>query len=448
MVAEEEDVGEGVDERLPDASLLALASDGDLPALIRRDPRALRRFRDDRGSSLLHYAAGSGRADVCRHLLRVAGVDANDRSVDGGRTALHWAARNGRTDVCRMLVLEHGASVDAPARGEVTPLELAIWQCQLETATCLVGELGADPHRPNAWGCTTAHWLGKSPMCDVEDGEATERLERVCDWLFGDCGVCYDRANHHGQTPLHKAAYAGNFVVAEYLCTKRGVLDDVRDDNGNTAADCAERSRNFELAKWLRRNASAEIHRAVEVLVLRKSDPSIVPSPEKLRAAYLNLARRHHPEVSDQCVRRWNSIRDAHELLQSWWREDSDHFDRLIRMLSRNRRLLEHQKLCWHVSWHERQRPTVDNDALAEFESRLVRLLSGESFLQTGLCLAQLPREYEKNFHAKVPSPRDYGCRKLMQLLRERCRYVNVETVDGLKKAVLQAADCTIHTNR
>ena len=53
-------------------------------------------------------------------------------------------------------------------------------------------------------------------------------------------------------------------------------------------------------------------------------------------------------------------------------------------------------------------------------QSRLVRLLSSDSFVESGLCLAQLPKEYEKNYpQQKVPNPKEYGYHKLIQLLRK-----------------------------
>ena len=73
----------------------------------------------------------------------------------------------------------------------------------------------------------------------------------------------YNSPNNHGQTPLHKAAYAGNLTVVQYLVEQFDVVDDIRDNHGNTTADCAERSQNNELAKWIRRHASIEIHQAI-----------------------------------------------------------------------------------------------------------------------------------------------------------------------------------------
>ena len=78
----------------------------------------------------------------------------------------------------------------------------------------------------------------------------------------------------------------------------------------------------------------------------------------------------------------------------------------------------------WHNEHKQQQsleeRSNINTD-LAEFQSRLVRLLSSESLIESGLYLAQLPKEYEKNYQEKVPIPKDYGYRKLIQLLQNEC---------------------------
>ena len=48
------------------------------------------------------------------------------------------------------------------------------------------------------------------------------------------------------------------------------VVDDIRDNHCNTTADCAERSQYNELAKWIRRYASIEVHDAIKMLGLEK----------------------------------------------------------------------------------------------------------------------------------------------------------------------------------
>ena len=84
----------------------------------------------------------------------------------------------------------------------------------------------------------------------------------------------YNSPNNHGQAPLHKAAYVGNLTVVQYLVEQFNVVDDIRDNHGNCIRLCRTESEN-ELAKWIRRYASIEVHQAINVLGLEKEKQSI-----------------------------------------------------------------------------------------------------------------------------------------------------------------------------
>ncbi|CAJ1959395.1 unnamed protein product [Cylindrotheca closterium] len=334
---------------------------GDLESIAKCSPSELKKCTDKNGSTLLHYAAGNGNLEICKYLLQECEFKVEESSQKTGRAALHWAARNGHASICQTLVDEFGARVDSLARGQVTPLQLAIWQCHLSTAKCLVEKLGANPHFPNSWGCGIGHWLGKSPIYDGSQGSKIQ-LREACDWLFGHCGVEYNLPNNYGQCPLHKAAYAGNLIVAQYLVETYGIVDSVRDFNGNSAADCAERSQQHEVACWLRRFASPPFHNAIACLGFAAGER---PSIWEIRRSYLDLAKKHHPDkVSSSCdgshnesaIARWNEIQQSFRLLASWWQDPPDVFDLHIRMACRNAKLLEYEKLCWIPSWHKEQK--------------------------------------------------------------------------------------------
>ena len=102
-------------------------------------------------------------------------------------------------------------------------------------------QIGSNPHHPNRW-CTTAHWVGKSPIQDVE------LVRQTC-----ECGYLYN-VRWSIILPMDKRlciklhTYIGNLTVVQF-----DVVDDIRDNHGNTAADCAERCQNNELANWIRR---------------------------------------------------------------------------------------------------------------------------------------------------------------------------------------------------
>ena len=109
---------------------------------------------------------------------------------------------------------------------------------------------------------------------------------------------------------------------------------------------------------------------------------------------------------------------------------------------------MEHKRIRWHDNWHnehEQQQQSLEendniNTDLAEFQSRLVRLLSSDSLIESGLCLAQLPKEYEKNYQQSVPNPKDYGYRKLIQLLQKECPCITVTVNADTKQAFLRVA--------
>ncbi|KAL3938279.1 MAG: hypothetical protein SGBAC_006781 [Bacillariaceae sp.] len=443
-------------------TIIQLVMHGDLESIARCSPSELKKCTDKNGSTLLHYAAGNGSMDICKHLIQKHDFQVEESSRNNGRTALHWAARNGHTSICQTLVNGFGAQVDSLAKGQVTPLQLAIWQCHLTTAKCLVQDLGANPHFPNSWGCGIGHWLGKSPIYDGSKGSKI-LLQEACDWLFGHCQVDYNLPNNHGQCPLHKAAYSGNLIVAQYLVETYSLVDSIRDHNGNSAADCAERSQQHEMACWLRRYASPPFHNAIVCLGFPAGGR---PGLAEIRRSYLDLAKRHHPDKAsyssdgsqnERAIARWNEIQQSFRLLASWWEDPPEVFDLHIRMACQNAKLLEYRKLCWIPSWHEEQTPKEEllnsnrnnnpsenpsdtKETLKDFEAKLVRLLSSESFLKSGLSLSQLSKEYQKNWHIPIPKPREFGCRKLSYLLETKCPRIQVEKTSGLQEPVVRVA--------
>jgi hypothetical protein len=132
-----------------------------------------------------------------------------------------------------------------------------------------------------------------------------QELMDCCDWLFTELQIPYAISNHHVQTPLHKAAYAGNLPVLRYLVDRLGMRDDQQDQVGNTAANCAERgtphnnnnhnhhSIHTIVARWLRRHACPILFQALRDLGL----PECLPPPPcfDIRASFVRIAKSCHP---------------------------------------------------------------------------------------------------------------------------------------------------------
>ena len=443
--------------------------------------------RDAHGSTLLHYAAGCGQIQLARYLLSISCSIQDVSSTNTGRSALHWAARNGHTDICRLFLIqsqESSSDPDVLAKGQVTPLQLAVWQGHLETCQCLVQEFGANPHFINDWGCSVAHWLGKCPIyhensrTSTDQEEATSEssrhhLYRMCDWLFEDCQVPYNKANFYGQTPIHKAAYAGNIPILECLVNTYGLLDTVRDQQGNSAADCAERGQQYEAARWIRRHASPFLSQALDQLGLKWDVRTMnLPSVVEIRGQFKRLAKVFHPDrqqpqsPQSSSSNRWNGICTAYTLIMAWW-NDPEFYDILIRLQSRNEALREHLRLKWTDEWHEsisqhvqkhrtssstsemrnnsgklkkqkakRQRRPLSDTQMQEleaFETKLIAMV--QSFPNQSLPLSQLPKEFEKNWRQSIPTPRNYACRTLRFLIESYCPNICVEFCDEMSRS-------------
>jgi ankyrin repeat protein len=404
--------------------------------------------RNKDGASLLHYAAGNGHYDVCHFLLllqqqqlhlkndeKVVKEDEewlfNVKSIKSQRTALHWAARNGHLPVVKLLVAamkQHRnptgyGIVDSMAKGMVTPLQLCVWQGHVHCVRWLIEQAGANPTLENGWGCTLAHWLAKSPIygqarAGVEVGEganvndsdhdgttddhddavhftaikiktAWNSMWKLCDYFHTTLNMDWTLANYQGQTPLHKAAFAGNMPVLTYLVHHHLMLDSLRDNQLLLAADCAERGRQFQTATWLRLQASPLLWiQSYDILFgkssVQSSDkrPLKAPAIGKIRHAYRRLVQQYHPDRQQQQQRQqqhqqssflpcdtntispsfqsslnitWSNLQDAYTLWMAYW-NDPLHASERIRQQTRHKHLQQLPPLLkWQSGWHDNE---------------------------------------------------------------------------------------------
>jgi uncharacterized membrane protein len=157
--------------------------------------------RDQRGVSLLHWAAGTGNVNALQELLphfpdKIWTMTERDRA-----TPLHWAAAGttaqefgtgGHVEICRAL-LDHVPAVSA--KSYVNHLTLdgnsalmwAAWSGTLGTVKMLV-QNRADANVTNRHGCSVAHWAASGGNVDV------------CRYLAETAGVDFTAPNHGGNT--------------------------------------------------------------------------------------------------------------------------------------------------------------------------------------------------------------------------------------------------------
>jgi ankyrin repeat protein len=193
--------------------------------------------RDNRGSTLLHWAAGTGNLDAVKVLLPYFPKGILEVSERDGATPLHWATAGvnskefgtgGHPDVCRYLLSQcsrpqsgMGSNVTTKelvnqvSKDGNSPLMWASWSGTLETVKLMV-RTRADFHIANRNGCTVAHWAASGGNL------------KVCQYLSDIVGVDFFIPNHGGNTPLTHAVAFGRVEVVQWLreCMTRNRDDD------------------------------------------------------------------------------------------------------------------------------------------------------------------------------------------------------------------------------
>ncbi|CAB9502929.1 Ankyrin Repeat [Seminavis robusta] len=199
--------------------------------------------RDNRGVSLLHWAAGTGNLENVQALMPHLGVWV--QAERDGATPLHWAAAGanarefgvgGHKDVAEYLLsqVDHAchhysnqptSEEGRPSRKDLvcqltrdgnSALMWAAWSGTLETVKFLIRNR-ADPNVANRNGCTVAHWAASGGNLEV------------CQYLAETVGVDFTEPNHGGNTPLTHAVAFGHPQIVEWL--RQQVLVDSEEDS-------------------------------------------------------------------------------------------------------------------------------------------------------------------------------------------------------------------------
>jgi ankyrin repeat protein len=185
--------------------------------------------RDNRGVSLLHWAAGAGNLGGVQALLPYIEHGVWVQALRDNATPLHWAAAGanarhfgigGHKEVASFLLEQvskngnHEEAKSSPRRRRDyvchmtedgnSALMWAAWSGTLETVKFLIRNL-ADPHVANRNGCTVAHWAASGGSVEA------------CRYLANTVGVDFSLPNHGGNTPLTHAVAFGRIEVVEWL---------------------------------------------------------------------------------------------------------------------------------------------------------------------------------------------------------------------------------------
>ena len=141
----------------------------------------------------LHLAAGSGKVDKVRELLRPYNVNCTD---EYGQTPLHYASSGGHLAVVRVLVMKYKAGLTMRDTFGNTALLLAAKYGHDRLVFFLLSEYHCPVDDTNKLGQTLLHF-------------ATQRSSLV-QTLLHDCGYDPNKADILGKSLLHYACEQGD----------------------------------------------------------------------------------------------------------------------------------------------------------------------------------------------------------------------------------------------
>ncbi|CAJ1930380.1 unnamed protein product [Cylindrotheca closterium] len=188
--------------------------------------------RDNRGVSLLHWAAGTGNMDAVSLLVEYFPKQVLELTERDGATPLHWAVAGanakefgtgGHIDVCHYILScgDPKTLVNQLTYDGNSPLMWASWSGTLDTVKLMVRHR-ADFQIANRNGCTCAHWAASGGNL------------QICKYLKNTVGVDFYQPNHGGNTPMTHAVAFGRVEIVKWL---REQASDSEDD---IAASLAE----------------------------------------------------------------------------------------------------------------------------------------------------------------------------------------------------------------
>eukprot|EP00535_Pseudo-nitzschia_heimii_P003306 CAMPEP_0197179218 /NCGR_PEP_ID=MMETSP1423-20130617/4247_1 /TAXON_ID=476441 /ORGANISM="Pseudo-nitzschia heimii, Strain UNC1101" /LENGTH=451 /DNA_ID=CAMNT_0042629105 /DNA_START=325 /DNA_END=1680 /DNA_ORIENTATION=- len=190
--------------------------------------------RDLRGTTLLHWAAGTGNLETFQTLLPYFPDRMLEKTVRDGATPLHWACAGanskefgtgGHYHLCQYLLSECEKEMAVSAKKLVneqtkdgnSPLMWAAWSSSLDTVKLMIRHR-AQWDLSNRNGCTVAHWAASGGNIEI------------CKYLCEVVGVDFFVPNFGGNTPLTHAVAFGRLDVVQWLRELATMREENQDD--------------------------------------------------------------------------------------------------------------------------------------------------------------------------------------------------------------------------
>ncbi len=181
--------------------------------------------RNATGWTPLIVAVRSGNLKLSR-LLIDHGADVNARSLTvTGSSVFHFATGTGNCDLLRVLA-SRGGVINVIQRDGISPLARAVALDRVDVVECVL-DLGADPNSHGNRG-NHGEWITVLGLAAVrQDTNAAATLLRH--------GARIDQPSNHGNTPLMLAARESNHLAMVRWLLARGANPRARGIHGHTA---------------------------------------------------------------------------------------------------------------------------------------------------------------------------------------------------------------------
>ncbi|XP_032870954.1 probable protein S-acyltransferase 23 isoform X1 [Amblyraja radiata] len=173
---------------------------------------------DEKGHTLVHWAALTGSASLLSYLVLRLPVNLPTRSEPVQRP-IHWAAVKGHITAVDIL-LQAGVSPDERDQRGCTPLILAS-QFGHIALCCHLMRKGVSLQVCDSQGDNALHWAASQGHCELTR-------------LLIYSGLSPAKQDDYGQTPLHLAVLSGSLLTVQLLCEQNGEELENEDKNGNT----------------------------------------------------------------------------------------------------------------------------------------------------------------------------------------------------------------------
>uniref|UniRef100_A0A182JG92 Uncharacterized protein n=1 Tax=Anopheles atroparvus TaxID=41427 RepID=A0A182JG92_ANOAO len=200
-------------------------------------------YRDPYDSTPLHVAIAIDCNEIAAYLIE-SGAEINTVSKFG-ETPLHVATKHGNIVAARMLILKY-AAIDERNTSGLTPLMQAMYARNLEIMKLLIGA-GANID------------LLKLHLAEIEQISKIPTMHMFVDHYglleFMILQLQYDpnvRDGRSQQSLLHKACYANNLQIVQFLVDWCRLQPEQQDANGRTPLAIANECKNYEVAEFLR----------------------------------------------------------------------------------------------------------------------------------------------------------------------------------------------------